>query len=77
MSLYCYRFPDSQIQIRKGRIPLVPAAFRNAVNFLAFTTAFTAPVSSSKIKVVAGSPPVSSFLVGTDTTFIAVFPREI
>ncbi len=53
-----------------------PAAFRNAVNSLAFTMALTWPPCSSITIVLAGSPLALTSsgapAVGTDTTFIVV-----
>ena len=57
-----------------------PAAFRSAVNFLAFTIAFTPPVLSSTTSVLAGRPRSlmswGAVAVGTATTFIVV-PAEV
>jgi len=50
----------------------VPAAFLNAVRFLAFRTTFTAPVDSSSTMVDAGRPRVSPEFLGTETSLSAV-----
>jgi hypothetical protein len=60
--------------VKKGYIIYGPAAFLRAVKFVAFTTAFTPPVTSSNTRVVAGSPRGSD-LAGTQTTLTAVPPK--